>query len=157
MNDEAYMRRAIALCEEKMAAGEGGYCATIIVRDGEVIGEGWNNVAETHDATGHCEINAIRDAGARTGNWDLLGLRALHDVGALRHVRRGDLVGADRFGCSTAISSPKQPTSVSTSASWRLRSRLRASSAAAPYRRLLGDETFAMFKAWWDSGDRTTI
>ena len=28
MNDEAYMRRAIALCEKKMAAGEGGYCAT---------------------------------------------------------------------------------------------------------------------------------
>ena len=26
-----------------------------------------------------------------------------------------------------------------------------------PYRRLLGDETFAVFKAWWDSGDRTTI
>ncbi len=26
-----------------------------------------------------------------------------------------------------------------------------------PYRRLLGDETYAMFRAWWDSGDRTTI
>ena len=73
MDHEGYMRRAIALCEEKMAAGEGGYCATLIVRDGEVIGEGWNNVAETHDATGHCEINAIRDAGRRTGNWDLSG------------------------------------------------------------------------------------
>ena len=73
MDHEGYMRRAIALCEEKMATGEGGYCATIIVKDGEVIGEGWNNVAENHDATGHCEINAIRDAGQRTGNWDLSG------------------------------------------------------------------------------------
>ena len=26
-----------------------------------------------------------------------------------------------------------------------------------PYRRLLGDETFAMFKAWWDSGERSTL
>ena len=73
MTDEDYMRRAIALCKEKMDAGVGGYCATIIVRDGEVIGEGWNNVIEDHDATGHCEINAIRDAGRRTGNWNLSG------------------------------------------------------------------------------------
>ena len=26
-----------------------------------------------------------------------------------------------------------------------------------PYRRLLGDEAFAVFKEWWDSGDRATI
>ena len=45
MDHEGYMRRAIALCEEKMAAGEGGYCATLIVKDDEVIGEGWNNRA----------------------------------------------------------------------------------------------------------------
>ena len=38
MDHEGYMRRAIALCEEKMAAGEGGYCATIIVRDGDLVG-----------------------------------------------------------------------------------------------------------------------
>ena len=156
MNDEAYMRRAIALCEKKMAAGKGGYCATIIVRDGEVIGEGWNNVAENHDATGHCEINAIRDAGARTGNWDLSG-SVLYTTwepcvmcaaaiwwARIDRVFYGNLLSQ---AAELGIDISELETEVATSSEQRSR----------PYRRLLGDETFAMFKAWWDSGDRTTI
>ena len=156
MNDEAYMRRAIALCEKKMAAGEGGYCATIIVRDGEVIGEGWNNVAENHDATGHCEINAIRDAGARTGNWDLSG-SVLYTTwepcvmcaaaiwwARIDRVFYGNLLSQ---AAELGIDISELETEVATSSEQRSR----------PYRRLLGDETFAMFKAWWDGGDRTTI
>ena len=156
MNDEAYMRRAIALCEKKMAAGEGGYCATIIVRDGEVIGEGWNNVAENHDATGHCEINAIRDAGARTGNWDLSS-SVLYTTwepcvmcaaaiwwARIDRVFYGNLLSQ---AAELGIDISELETEVATSSEQRSR----------PYRRLLGDETFAMFKAWWDSGDRTTI
>ena len=156
MDDEGYMRRAIALCEEKMAAGEGGYCATIIVRDGAVIGEGWNDVAESHDATGHCEINAIRNAGARTRNWDLTG-STLYTTwepcvmcaaaiwwARIERVFYGNLLSdAAALGIDIAALDHE----VATPSEQRGR----------PYRRLLGDETFAMFKTWWDSGERTTI
>ena len=52
-----------------------GCCATIIVRDGEVIGEGWNNVAETCDAIAH--LMAL----ARPG-------RARHIRGVVNNERR---------------------------------------------------------------------
>ena len=157
MDHEGYMRRAIALCEEKMAAGEGGYCATLIVRDDEVIGEGWNNVAENHDATGHCEINAIRDAGQAHPQLGPLGLDPLHDLGALRPCARRRSGGRGSTGCSTAISSPTRPTSASTSPALDSEVATPSEQRGRPYRRLLGDETYAMFRAWWDSGDRTTI
>ena len=156
MDDEGYMRRAIALCKEKMAAGEGGYCATIIVRDGAVIGEGWNNVSENHDATGHCEINAIRDAGKRSGNWDLSGA-TLYTTwepcvmcaaaiwwARIDRVFYGNLLSD---AADLGIDVEGLESEVATQSEQRGR----------PYRRLLGDETFAMFKAWWDSGERTTI
>lgn len=73
MSKEDFMRRAIALCQEKMGEGTGGYCASIVVKDGEVVGEGWNDVAINNDPTGHCEIHALRDAGRRLGTWDLSG------------------------------------------------------------------------------------
>ena len=70
---EDFMRRAIALCQQKMDEGVGGYCATIVVKDGEVVGEGWNDVLNNNDPTGHCEIHALRDAGRRLGTPDLTG------------------------------------------------------------------------------------
>ncbi len=149
MNDTDHMRRAIALCKEKMEAGSGGYCATIIVRDGTVIGEGWNNVAENHDATGHCEINAIRDAGRRTGSWDLSG-STLYTTwepcvmcaaaiwwARIDRVFYGNLL-SDAAGLGIDIGALE--TEVATPTEQRNR----------PYQRLLGDETFAVFKEWWD-------
>ena len=61
-NDREYMTRALAL------AARGLFTATpnprvgcVVVRDGEVVGEGW------HEAAGlpHAEVNALRQAGAR--------------------------------------------------------------------------------------------
>ena len=43
----------------------------IIVRNGEVIATGRNNREETHDATGHAETLAIREACQRLGTWRL--------------------------------------------------------------------------------------
>ena len=62
MDHEQYMRRAIALSREKMQEGEGGPFAALIVRDGEVLGEGWNRVTGHNDPTAHAEIVAIREA-----------------------------------------------------------------------------------------------
>ena len=71
-DDEFWMARALMLAES--AAGEGEVpVGAVVVRDGEVIGEGWNRPIIAHDPTGHAEVNALRDAAARAGNYRLSG------------------------------------------------------------------------------------
>ena len=70
---EDYMRRAIALSREHMEANHGGPFGAVIVKDGRVIGEGWNQVTGTNDPTAHAEVAAIRDACRTLGKFDLKG------------------------------------------------------------------------------------
>lgn len=67
------MREAIRLSEEKMLSGEGGPFGALVVRDGEIVGRGWNRVTSTNDPSAHAEIVAIRDACARLGCFSLEG------------------------------------------------------------------------------------
>ena len=65
--DELFMRRAIAIARQ---AGQGAGAVPIgcvIVRDGEIIGEGANEVAVESDPTAHAEIVAIRRATRHLG------------------------------------------------------------------------------------------
>jgi tRNA(Arg) A34 adenosine deaminase TadA len=64
-----YVQRAVALSREKMRAGEGGPFAAVVVKDGQVVGEGWNRVSSSLDPTAHAEVNAIRDACERLGTF----------------------------------------------------------------------------------------
>ncbi len=73
MPHEDYMRRAIELSRERMRAGEGGPFGAVVVLDGEIIGEGWNEVTSTNDPTAHAEIVAIRSACERIGDFSLEG------------------------------------------------------------------------------------
>jgi tRNA(Arg) A34 adenosine deaminase TadA len=74
MPDEAeFMRRAIALSRQGMEAGAGGPFGAVVVLDGAVVGEGWNQVTSTNDPTAHAEIVAIRRACAALGRFDLRG------------------------------------------------------------------------------------
>jgi tRNA(Arg) A34 adenosine deaminase TadA len=43
----------------------------IVVKDNEIIGQGFNNRVLTNDPTGHAEINAIKDACSKLGDWRL--------------------------------------------------------------------------------------
>lgn len=70
---EAFMRRAIALSREKMREDEGGPFAAVIVRDGTIIAEGWNQVTGHNDPTAHAEIVAIREACRTLGCFSLEG------------------------------------------------------------------------------------
>ena len=70
---EAPMQRAIELARHGMACGDGGPFGAVIVRDGEIIGEGWNRVLVTHDPTAHGEVMAIRDACAKLSTITLAG------------------------------------------------------------------------------------
>jgi tRNA(adenine34) deaminase len=60
--DEACMRRALELAREAEAAGEVPVGA-VIVREGEVIAEGWNQPIGSHDPSAHAEMVALRAAG----------------------------------------------------------------------------------------------
>ena len=57
-----FMREAIRLSREKMRANQGGPFGAIVVRDGKIIGRGWNRVTATNDPTAHAEMTAIRQA-----------------------------------------------------------------------------------------------
>jgi guanine deaminase len=59
---EQFMKEAIGLSREKMRAGCGGPFGALIVRDGQVIARGWNQVTTLHDPTAHAEVVAIREA-----------------------------------------------------------------------------------------------
>lgn len=72
MDHEEYMRRAMALAAQ--AADEGDVpVGCVIVKDGQIVGEGRNRREEHGDATAHAELEAIRDACERLGSWRLHG------------------------------------------------------------------------------------
>ncbi len=68
-----FLREAIRLSVEKMEAGAGGPFGAVIVRDGEIVGRGWNKVTSTNDPTAHAEVVAIRDACSNLQTFSLTG------------------------------------------------------------------------------------
>ncbi len=72
-NDETYMRRAIELARQGDRRPGGSPIGCVIVRDGEIIGEGHNETEMNHDPTAHGEIVAMRRAGTRIGDMELRG------------------------------------------------------------------------------------
>lgn len=71
--NEAHMKRAVALSRRGMELGHGGPFGAVIVQDGEVVGEGWNEVLSSKDPTAHAEIVAIRRACRTRETYDLSG------------------------------------------------------------------------------------
>lgn len=67
-----YARRTVDLARQNVEDG-GRPFATVIVKDGEIIAERANQVAQTHDPTARAEVLAIRDACTRLGTEHLTG------------------------------------------------------------------------------------
>jgi tRNA(adenine34) deaminase len=100
MNDEHWMRRALEQAHLAEAAGEVPVGA-VIVRDGELIAEGWNRPISTSDPTAHAEIIALRAAGLKLDNYRLLETELYVTlepcpmcVGAMLHARVARLIYA---------------------------------------------------------------
>ena len=100
--DADWMRQALALAEHAARRGEVPVGA-VLVRDGgngdELVGQGSNRVIGSSDPTAHAEINALRDAAVRLGNYRLPGTTlyvtlepCLMCAGALVHARVKRLV-----------------------------------------------------------------
>ena len=70
---KGFMERAISLACQGVAGGHGGPFGAVIVRDGQVIGEGHNCVLSATDPTAHAEVTAIRAAARHAQTFDLSG------------------------------------------------------------------------------------
>lgn len=71
--DAKFMQRAIDLSRENMRKNCGGPFGAVIVKDGKIIGEGWNKVTSKNDPTAHAEVEAIRQACEKIGTFQLAG------------------------------------------------------------------------------------
>ncbi len=70
MNHMDYMRRAIELAQEAVTSGDVPV-GCVIVKDGKIVGEGYNRREACGDATAHAEVEAIRAACKTLGSWRL--------------------------------------------------------------------------------------
>ena len=68
-----YMKRANELAKYSMDNNKGGCFGSVIVKDGVIVGEGYNTVTSYNDPTRHGEINAIKNTCKNMSTFDLSG------------------------------------------------------------------------------------
>ena len=92
------MQAALELARQAAALGEVPVGA-VVVKDGEIIGRGFNRPISSADPTAHAEIVALREAAARLGNYRLPGCELYVTlepcamcVGAMVHARIARIV-----------------------------------------------------------------
>ena len=98
MSDVIYMREALSLASQAAAAGEVPVGA-VVVKDGAIVGRGYNRPVSGRDPTAHAEVMALRDAAARLDNYRLGGCDLYVTLepcamcaGAILHARVGRVV-----------------------------------------------------------------
>ncbi len=98
--DIHWMRHALGLAMRAAQAGEVPVGA-VLVKEGQLIAEGWNLPISHHDPTAHAEIQALRAAGQALNNYRLLGTTLYATLepcpmcaGAIVHARVGRVVYA---------------------------------------------------------------
>ncbi len=98
MNDTHWMKKALELAQKAEEAGEVPVGA-VIIKDNQLIAEGWNQPITSNDATSHAEIMAMREAGKKLNNYRLVDTVMYVTlepcsmcVGAMIHARVGKVV-----------------------------------------------------------------
>ena len=153
MTDEEALRRAIALAVENVARG-GGPFGAVVVRDGDIVGEGANRVTRDNDPTAHAEVVAIRDACRRLGTFRLDGAVVYSSCepcpmcwSTIQWSRAARL-------CYAADQHTAAAAGFDDAAFWR-EVALPMDARALPARRLLAEHGGAPFDAWRAKADRT--
>ena len=102
MDDTLFMQVALELAREAASHDEVPVGA-VVVKDGQIIGRGYNQPISRHDPSAHAEVMALRDAALHLGNYRLPGCAlyvtlepCLMCCGAIMHARIARLV----FGAS---------------------------------------------------------
>ncbi len=72
LSDTAFMREALALARQAEQQGEVPVGA-VLVKDGVIIGRGYNRTITDHDPSAHAEVVVLRDAGLSQNNYRLPG------------------------------------------------------------------------------------
>lgn len=109
--DVGWMRHALVLAQRAAAEGEVPVGA-VLVKDGVIVGEGWNRPIALHDPSAHAEMIAMRAAAAALGNYRVPGTTlyvtlepCVMCAGAIIHARVSRLVFGARDPKAGAVDS----------------------------------------------------
>jgi tRNA(adenine34) deaminase len=115
--DREWMGKALLLAQKAATEGEVPVGA-VLVKDGAIVGEGFNCPITTCDPTAHAEIMALRNAATNTGNYRLPGTTLYVTIepctmciGAMIHARVSRLVyGAEEPRAGAVVSQLALPS-----------------------------------------------
>ncbi len=149
-----FMRRAIELSRIHMEAGAGGPFGAVVVKDGQIVSEGWNRVTSTCDPTAHAEMVAIRLACDRLRTFTLKGCEIYTScepcpmcLSAIYWARLDRIWFANGQADAAAIQFDD---------AWLYREvALPLAERALPTAELMRDEALAVFQAWEAKLDKT--
>lgn len=153
-DDERFLRRAIELSRKGVTELAGGPFGAVIVKDGRIVGEGWNRVLELHDPTAHAEVTAIRSACAALGTHALTGAVLYTScepcpmcLSSALWARVNRMVWANSRQDAAAIGFDDAVLYREVA--------LPPEERAVPFSRMLADEARAVFDAWFARNDKT--
>ena len=148
------MREAISLSLTNMQAGRGGPFGAVVVKDGQIIARGFNQVTSTNDPTCHAEVDAIRKACQALGSHQLDGCDLYTScepcpmcLGAIYWARPARVFYANTKADAAAIGFDDQFIYDEIEKPLDQRS--------LPMQQFLRDEALVSFQAWTDKQDRT--
>jgi tRNA(Arg) A34 adenosine deaminase TadA len=149
-----FMREAVQLSLTNMLAGRGGPFGAVIVKDGQIIARGFNQVTSTNDPTCHAEVDAIRKACQALGSHQLDGCDLYTScepcpmcLGAIYWARPARVFYANTKADAAAIGFDDQFIYDEIEKPLAQRS--------LPMQQFLRDEALVSFQAWADKQDRT--
>jgi guanine deaminase len=145
--DANFMRAAIALSMENVRSGRGGPFGAVIVKNGEIVATGANEVTSSNDPTAHAEIVAIRKACLALSTFQLNGCDLYTScepcpmcLGAIYWARPDRVFYANCRSDAAAIGFDDELIYAEMP--------LQAEQRQIPMRQLLRDEAQSAFQAW---------
>tara|TARA_Y100000782_G_C10184904_1_gene265879 strand:+ start:3558 stop:4034 length:477 start_codon:yes stop_codon:yes gene_type:complete len=151
---EKFLRMAIELAKEGMQKNAGGPFGCVIVKDGEVVGKGQNEVTGTFDPTAHAEVVAIRNACKNLNSYQLDGCTLYTScepcpmcLGAIYWARPENVYYACTKEDAAAVNFDDQFIYEEIDKEKEDRS--------IPMVNMLRNEALEVFKAWEDKEDKT--
>ncbi len=153
-NDAYFMKRAIEMAAKGMNSNAGGPFGAVVVKDNEIIAEGHNRVTSTNDPTAHAEMVVIREACEKLGSFQLTDCIIYTScepcpmcLGAIYWARPKAVF----YGCTKAdakaIDFDDQFIYDELEIAMNQRS--------IPFKQLLRDDAWPVFKNWEEKQDKT--